>query len=111
MRKRVEDVYVHPDIERYIINTVTMTRHHRQVNIGVSPRGSLALLKLARSWAAIAGRDYVLPDDVKAFAHPALGHRIILEPNLWGKPDAEQAVIDEIIQSVSVPLVDMSDEA
>ena len=110
MRKRVEDVYVHPDIERYIINIVTMTRHHRQVNIGVSPRGSLALLKLARAWAAIDGRDFVLPDDVKAFARCALGHRIILEPNLWGKPDAEAAVIDEIIQSVSVPLVDVSDE-
>lgn len=111
MRRRVEDVYVHPDVEKYIIAIVAKTRHHRQVAIGVSPRGSLALLKLARSWAALHGRDYVLPDDVKAFASCALSHRIILEPNLWGKPHAAETVIHEIIHSVSVPLVDRQHEA
>jgi MoxR-like ATPase len=111
MRKKVEGVYVHPDVQRYIIDTVTKTRGHRQVSIGVSPRGSLALLKLARAWAAFNGRDYVLPDDVKVFAHCALGHRIILEPNLWGKRNAEEAVIDEVVQSVSVPLVVVNHEA
>jgi MoxR-like ATPase len=110
MRKRVEEVYVHPDVEKYIINIVNKTRKHRQVTIGVSPRGSLALLKLARAWAAFNNRDYVLPDDVKAFARCALSHRIILEPNLWGKTNAAEAVIDEVVRSVSVPLVDTNHE-
>ena len=83
MRQCVEDVYVHPDVERYMVDLVGMSRHHRQVAIGISPRGSLALLKLTRAWAAIHGRGYVLPDDVKQFAADALSHRLILEPSLW----------------------------
>jgi len=110
MRRRVEEVYIHPDIERYIVDLVTMTRHHRQVVIGVSPRGSLALLKLTRAWAAIHGRNYVLPDDVKQFARDALCHRIILEPSLWGSKTVETTVIDEVIQSVSVPVIPFEHE-
>ncbi len=105
MRRFVEDVYVHPDVERYIVDLVDATRHHRQVAIGVSPRGSIALLKLTRAWAAVQGRNYVLPDDVKAFAVDALSHRIILEPNLWGSRSLENAVIEEVFQSLSVPVV------
>ncbi|NTU75476.1 MAG: MoxR family ATPase, partial [Anaerolineaceae bacterium] len=78
MRRAVEDVFVHPDIEQYIVDLVVKTRRHRQVVVGVSPRGSLALMKLARAWAAVQGRNFVLPDDVKEFAQPALSHRIIL---------------------------------
>jgi MoxR-like ATPase len=110
MRRLVEDVYIHPDVERYIVDLVTMTRHHRQVVIGVSPRGSLALLKLTRAWAAIHGRNYVLPDDVKQFARDALCHRIILEPSLWGSKTVENTVIDEVIQSVSVPVIPFEHE-
>ncbi len=105
MRRFVEDIYVHPDVERYIVDLVDATRHHRQVAIGVSPRGSIALLKLTRAWAAIHGRSYVLPDDVKAFAVDALSHRIILEPNLWGSKALESTVVEEAIQSLSVPVV------
>ncbi len=105
MRRFVEDIYVHPDVERYIVDLVDTTRHHRQVAIGVSPRGSIALLKLTRAWAAIRGRSYVLPDDVKAFAVDALSHRIILEPNLWGSKALESAVVEEAFQSLSVPVV------
>ena len=105
MQRSVEEVYVHPDVERYIIDLVTKTRCHRQVAIGVSPRGSLALLKLSRAWAAIHGRTYVLPDDVKRFAQDALCHRIILEPNLWGSKTIENTVIDEVINSVTVPVI------
>lgn len=104
MRQVVENVHVSPDVQRYIVQIVAKTRQHRQVELGVSPRGSLALLKLARAWAAIHERDYVLPDDVKALAHPALGHRVILDPNLWGTKKAERAVIDEVLQSVAVPV-------
>lgn len=105
MRKYVEDVYVHPDIERYIVDLVGMSRHHRQVAIGASPRGSVALLKLTRAWAAIHGRKYVLPDDVKQFAASALSHRIILEPSLWGSETIQDTVIDEILRAVPVPVI------
>lgn len=105
MRQLVEEVYVHPDIQRYIVNLVASTRQNRQVAIGVSPRGSLALLKLARSWAALNGRNYVVPDDAKRFAREALCHRIILEPSLWGSKTKETTVIDEIIRATSVPVV------
>src|SRR5512144_847351 len=70
MRAAVEEVYIDPDVRRYMVDLVGKTRRHRQVVVGVSPRGSLALLKLARAWAAIQGRDYVLPDDVKQFIQP-----------------------------------------
>jgi MoxR-like ATPase len=104
MRQVVEGVYIEPDIIRYISQLVAKTRIHRQVELGVSPRGSLALLKLAKSWAVMNGRDYVLPDDVKQFALPALSHRIILDPNLWGTKKADQAIIKEVLQSVPVPV-------
>lgn len=110
MRRLVEEIYIHPDVERYIVDLVAMTRHHRQVVIGVSPRGSLALFKLSCAWAAIHGRNYVLPDDVKQFAHYALSHRIILEPSLWGSKTIENTVIDEVIRSVSVPVIPVDHE-
>jgi MoxR-like ATPase len=105
MRQVVEEVYVDPDIQQYIVQIVAKTRKHRQVELGVSPRGSLALLKLSRAWAAIHAREYVIPDDIKTFAQPVLGHRVILDPNLWGTKKAERAVIEEIIQSVPVPVI------
>ncbi len=110
MRRYVEDVYIHPDVERYIVDLADATRHHRQVAIGVSPRGSLALLKLTRAWASIHGRSYVLPDDVKEFAVDALSHRIILEPSLWGSKTVSQAVIDEVVQAVAVPVIPPENE-
>jgi MoxR-like ATPase len=67
MRIAVEDVYVDPDIEQYIVDLILATRSHRQVVVGASPRGSLALVKLSRAWAAIQGRSFVLPDDIKRF--------------------------------------------
>lgn len=105
MRRIVEEIYVDPDVQRYIVNLVASTRQYRQVAIGVSPRGSLALLKLSRSWAALNGRNYVLPDDVKRFAQEALSHRIILEPSLWGSKNGENAVIDQILRATSVPVI------
>ncbi len=110
MRALVEDVYVHPDIERYMVQLVNGTRQHRQVVVGASPRASLALLKLTRAWAAIHGRLYVVPDDVKQFAREALGHRIILEPSLWGSKISEKDVIDEVLRSLEVPVVPLQNE-
>ncbi len=105
LRRLVEEIFIHPDIERYIIELIERTRHHPQVVIGASPRGSLALLKLSRAWAAMEGRNYVIPDDVKIFAVPALRHRLILEPSLWSSKDAEIQVVEEILRSVPVPVI------
>lgn len=104
MRKVVEDVFVDPDIQQYIVQLSAKTRSHRQIELGVSPRGSLALLKLSRAWAAIHDRDYVIPDDVKILAPNVLCHRLILDPSLWGSKKAENAVIDEVLRSVPVPV-------
>jgi MoxR-like ATPase len=104
MRAAAEEVYVDPDVRRYMVELATKSRYHRQVAVGVSPRGSLALLKLTRAWAAIQGRKYVVPDDVKHFIQPALAHRIILDPSLWDTKKSEDTVIAEITQSVSVPV-------
>ena len=105
MRAAVEGVYVDPDVRRYMVDLAAKSRYHRQVVVGVSPRGSLALLKLTRAWAAIQGRKYVVPDDVKHFIQPALAHRIILDPSLWDTKKSENTVIAEITQSVSVPVL------
>jgi MoxR-like ATPase len=105
MRQAVESVHVDPDIERYMVALTSETRRRRQVVVGASPRGSLALLKLARAWAAMDGREYVLPDDVKRFAGPALVHRLILEPDLWMKRHAADEVIDGIVRAVPVPVI------
>jgi len=105
MRLSIEEVFIDPDIEQYIINLVTRTRNHRQIVVGSSPRGSLALLKLSRASAAIQGRSYVLPDDVKRFAVPALSHRLILEPDLWSVAKAADGIVQEILNIVPVPVV------
>jgi MoxR-like ATPase len=105
MRAAVEEVYVDPDVRRYIVDLVAKTRLHRQVVVGVSPRGSLALLKLARAWAAMEGRSFVTPDDIKQFTRPALAHRLILDPSLWDKKTTDLAVVDEVVRSVPVPVL------
>lgn len=110
MRAKVEGVYVDPDVRRYMVDLAAKSRSHRQVAVGVSPRGSLALLKLTRAWAAIQGRNYVVPDDIKQFIQPALAHRIILDPSLWDVRKSENTVIAEVTQSVSVPVLKPENE-
>ena len=110
MRAATEEVYVDPDVRRYMVDLAAKSRFHRQVAVGISPRGSLALLKLTRAWAAIEGRSYVVPDDVKQFIQPALAHRIILDPSLWDIKKSENTVIAEISQSVSVPVLKSENE-
>jgi MoxR-like ATPase len=105
MRQVVEKVYVDADVEQYIVALTDGTRQRREVIVGASPRGSLALLKLSRSWAAMQSRDYVLPDDVKRFAGSVLVHRLILEPDLWMKRDAADDIVASIIRSVPVPVI------
>jgi MoxR-like ATPase len=105
MRRAVERIHVEPDIEAYMVALTAETRRRRQVAVGASPRGSLALLKLTRAWAAVLGRDYVLPDDVKSFLVPALVHRLILEPDLWMQRHAAEDVLAAVMQSVPVPVI------
>jgi MoxR-like ATPase len=87
------------------VDLVVASRHHHQVVVGVSPRGSMALLKLARSWAAIQGRDFVTPDDVKQFTQPALAHRLVLDPSLWGSKKTINSVIEGVVDSIPVPTI------
>jgi MoxR-like ATPase len=105
LRQAVENVHVHPDLEAYIVQLVASTRGQRKVAVGASPRGALALLKLSRAWAALHAREYVIPDDVKLFAQPALAHRLILEPDLWSVRQAASEVLDEILHRVPVPVI------
>ena len=106
MRQTVETVHVDTDIERYIVDLTHATRQRNEVAVGASPRGSLALLKLARAWAVIQGRDYVLPDDVKGLVTPVLNHRLILEPDLWMKRHAVDTILADIMRSVHVPVIE-----
>jgi MoxR-like ATPase len=105
MRKVVETVHVDPDLEGYIAEIVQQTRSDRHVAVGASPRGSLAFLKMARAYAAIQGRDYILPDDVKHFARPVLVHRIILQPEFWLTRQVSEKVIEDVLARVSVPVL------
>jgi MoxR-like ATPase len=110
MRATVEEVYVDPDVRRYMVDLAAKSRTHHKVAVGVSPRGSLALLKLTRAWAAIQGRNFVKPDDIKKFIQPALAHRIILDPSLWDIKNSENKVVEEVMQAVSVPVLKSENE-
>jgi len=106
MRAVVEEVFIDPDLESYIVSIASETRNDPNVYVGSSPRGSLALLKLARAQAALKGRNYVLPDDVKRFAIPALAHRLILRPELWSKRISPQDIVARILDQTPVPKAD-----
>lgn len=103
MQCAIEDVHVDDDIEHYIVSIVQGTRKHGQVEVGASPRGSLALMKLAAANAVMSGRDYVLPDDVKAVALPALAHRLILKPDPWIKGVKAEVIVEKVLGTVPVP--------
>ena len=104
MQRAIEDVYVSDPILDYIVDLVNTTRNDRRnLEIGASPRGSLALLKLSRAYAAIEGRDYVIPDDVKSVAIPALSHRLILKRELWYTRVSQESVMAKILEKVPVP--------
>ena len=105
MRQALEDVYVDPDLLSYMAALVHRTREHPSVAVGASPRGSLALLKLSRARAALAGRDFVVPDDVKRVAVAALAHRLILSPDLWAQEVRPEEIVQDILARVPVPKV------
>ncbi|HEX5245569.1 MAG TPA: MoxR family ATPase [Gaiellaceae bacterium] len=103
MQQSLEQVHVSTAIEGYIVDIVTATRMSRQLAVGASPRGSLALLKLSRAKAALSGRDFVVPEDVKAIAAPALAHRLTLRPELWVQRIRGEDVVAEALESVPTP--------
>ena len=105
LQAAVETVHVDPALETYMVDIVGATRAHTQVEIGASPRGSLALLKLSRARAALANRDFVTPDDVKAVALYALAHRIILKPDPWIRGVRTVAVLQDVLNQTPVPKV------
>jgi MoxR-like ATPase len=108
MRSTIETIHVDPDIERYIASLVHSTRLDKRIAVGASPRGSLALLKLARANAALDGRHFTIPDDVKAYYLPALAHRLILEPEFWMKRQAVTDILNALLQTTPVPVIDPS---
>jgi MoxR-like ATPase len=103
MQRALEQVHVSGAIEGYIVDIVAATRASRQLAVGASPRGSLALLKLSRAKAALDGRDFVVPEDVKAVAVPALAHRLTLRPELWVQRVRAEDVVVEALESVPTP--------
>jgi len=102
-QEKVKEVYVDPLIKEYIVSMVNATRNHPDIYLGASPRGSLALYKTGQARAAILGRDYVIPDDVKALAMSALAHRLIVSPSARIKEVDPRAVVEEILDSLPVP--------
>ena len=103
MQGVTEAVYVSPSISAYIVDLVAATRTSPLVEVGASPRGSLALLKLSRSRATLAGRDFVTPEDVKSVAVPALGHRIMLKPEVWVQRIRTADLVRRVLESVPTP--------
>ena len=105
LREAVETVYVDADLETYIASLVSATRTDRRVAVGASPRGSLAFLKMARANAALDGRDFITPDDVKRYAMPIMGHRVILQPEYWMSNSVTDDVVKDVIKKTPVPVI------
>jgi MoxR-like ATPase len=103
LQAAMERVHVGQSVGRYIVQIVAATRASSSASVGASPRGSLALLKLSRCRAALAGRDFVTPDDVKAVAVPALAHRLMLRPELWVQRLSGDDVVREVLETVPTP--------
>jgi len=106
MRRSLEQVEVSADLLEYVVALIGATRANAQIQVGASPRGGLFLVKLARGQAVLRGRDYVIPDDIKAVGVPALGHRVTLRPELWVRKVSQEDVIARILSSVPVPRTD-----
>jgi MoxR-like ATPase len=99
----VREVYVDDLIKEYIVELATATRNHPDIYLGVSPRGSLALFKTTRAYAALQERNYVIPDDVKALLEPTFAHRLIISPSARIKNVESRALVQQIASSVPVP--------
>jgi MoxR-like ATPase len=108
MQAVLEEVFVEPSIERYIVGLVRATREDPHVALGGSPRASLALMKTSRALAALDGRAFVTPDDVKAAAVPTLAHRLMLQPESWGGRVSTRGIVRSLLARVPAPGVEVS---
>jgi MoxR-like ATPase len=106
MRESLEQVEITQDLLEYIVAIVTATRHDAQIQVGASPRGGLALVQLARGHALVNRRDYVIPDDIKQVAVPALAHRVTLRPELWVRQVSADDVVSRLLATVPTPKTD-----
>ncbi|MEP7158726.1 MAG: MoxR family ATPase [Chloroflexota bacterium] len=104
MQKQVRDIFVDPAVSDYIVRLVTATRNHPDVYLGASPRGSLALYRAGQAYAALSGRDYVIPDDIKALAVPALAHRTIVKTAATVRDVDSALIVRELLDSVPVEM-------
>ncbi len=111
MQEAIERVTVDESVGRYCVALASATRRHAHVLMGSSPRGALALMLVARSFAVIAGRDYVTPEDVKAIAVPVLAHRVAVKPELWMSNASGASVVDAVLASVPTPAALEADAA
>ena len=103
-REDVNNIFIAKNVQQYIVNLVTMTRQNEDIYLGVSPRGSIALMKASKALAYIQGREYVLPDDVKYLAPFVLSHRLILTPEAKYNGQTNEGIINYIIKSVNIPI-------
>jgi MoxR-like ATPase len=104
MQRAIEEVTVEDSVGRYMVELATATREHAHVLVGASPRGSLALMLMARAVAAMSGRDFVVPEDVKRVAVAALAHRVTLRPEMWlNRVDSAQ-VVSAVLSNVPAPV-------
>jgi MoxR-like ATPase len=103
MRESVEQVSVHEDVLHYVVSLAAASRHHPQVAVGASPRAELDLVQLARARALLLGRDYVIPEDIKALATPAVAHRITLRPEMWVRKIQGSDIVEDLLRRVPVP--------
>jgi MoxR-like ATPase len=108
MQESIESVHVSQSVGYYIVDLVTATRAHPDVQVGVSPRGAMALMKTARGKAMLAGRDFVTPEDVKAVAVPTLAHRLSLKPEMWVRRVRGEDVIQSVLDNVPTPAAEES---
>ena len=104
MQRSMEQVHVDSGLVPYIIDIIASTRSEKDLDVGASPRGSLALLKLSRSRAVLAGRDYVTPDDVRDIAVPALAHRVVLSSEAWARRVSAEDIVRKAIDRVPAPI-------
>ena len=104
LRSEVDAVQIHDELLAYALQVVGRTRAHERIQLGVSPRGALAWVRCAKATAAIQGRDYVLPDDLKACAQPVLAHRLILGGLSLGSDRQAEAVLAQILEEIPVPV-------
>ncbi|HQH11608.1 MAG TPA: MoxR family ATPase [Candidatus Sumerlaeota bacterium] len=103
MQEYVEKVFVHEEVKAYLLKIVHNTRQNFKLGLGGSPRASIALYRSAQAMAALEGRNYVIPDDVKKLAEPVLSHRVILKPEYRLRKETTKTVIEEILASIEVP--------